>query len=99
MATRWDKARGLGIEISGSRTDYRTTCPACSPHRNKRKDPCLHVTVEADAVRYFCHHCNDFKGMLTDDDVRSDYAAPGGSRPGRGAGRPAGHRQRPARWY
>lgn len=70
MPSRWEKARDLGIELNGSRTDFRVPCPACSPHRKKRKDPCLHVTVEADQIRYFCHHCSEFKGVLSDDDER-----------------------------
>lgn len=78
MATKEEKAREAGIDLAGGRTDYRSPCPKCSPDRRKKKDPCLHVTVEAREIKAFCHHCS--WGMIFDDDefrldgVRRDKA-------------------------
>ena len=38
--------------------NHRTTCPACSTARKKKKDPCLSVSVKRDgSIVFFCHHC------------------------------------------
>jgi hypothetical protein len=70
MATKEQKARDAGINIDTHRSDFRTTCPACSPNRRKKRDPCLHVTIESDAIVYHCHHCQEFKGAFHDDHER-----------------------------
>lgn len=93
MATKEQKAREAGIDVRTNQSDYRTTCPVCSPTRRKRKDPCLHVTIKSDAVLASCFHC-DFKGAwFNDDERRRD--APAGRRPG-GQKPP---QQRPPRWW
>ena len=44
----------LGLKRSG-----KYSCPDCQHERTKNKrDTPLSVTVEADGVLYFCHHCN-----------------------------------------
>lgn len=39
---------------------HKVTCPQCSHQRKHSKDPCLSVTVDADAESavWMCHHCN-----------------------------------------
>lgn len=47
----WDK-----IEVRGSRTGTKkTTCPACSHTRKKKKDPCLYVNFDSGIAK--CYHC------------------------------------------
>lgn len=85
MTSATEKARDLGIPIRNS-TDYRCPCPACSPNRKKKKDPCLHVTIRSGEVRYCCHHCHQFEGILTDDESNAGWKTykRQGAKPGRG---------------
>jgi twinkle protein len=65
-----EKLKDAGIHLRsyapGSR---RTTCPQCSPHRKKKTDPCMSVTIEAerDAAVWHCWHCG-WKGGTSDAD-------------------------------
>ena len=51
MATFQD----LGIVISSSGIEVRTTCPQCSQNRKKKTDKCLAVNTVEEC--FFCHHC------------------------------------------
>ena len=61
-----EKAQEEGIFLNSySEGDYRTRCPNCSPHRRKKHDPCLSVTVKHDSIVWMCHHC-DWSGGVRD---------------------------------
>jgi len=46
----------FGIEVPfGETGEVRTTCPSCSPERNKSNEKCLAVNIAKGA--WFCHHC------------------------------------------
>lgn len=47
-----------GIRCSSAVGDHHTTCPQCSARRKKKHQRCLSVTVKADGVVWFCHHCH-----------------------------------------
>ena len=54
-----EKAQEQGIFLNNyNEGDYRTRCPDCSPHRKKKNDPCLSVTVSYDSILWMCHHCD-----------------------------------------
>lgn len=72
MATGLDKAREAGLTLRSN--DYRQPCPQCSPHRRKKKDPCLHVTVDGARVQACCFHC-DWGMIFEDDDSRAPVIA------------------------
>jgi len=44
--------------ISTITRDTRLVCPNCSGNRKKKSERSLSVTVKADALTYYCHHCN-----------------------------------------
>lgn len=69
-----DKAREAGVPIIPGRNDYRCPCPKCSPNRRKKKDPCLHVEIGATDVRWYCHHCHEFFGFVSDDGLANRQA-------------------------
>ena len=57
--TMIEKAQEQGIHLNGYyEGDHRTRCPNCSPHRKKKNDPCLSVTVANDSILWMCHHCD-----------------------------------------
>ena len=57
--TMIEKAQEQGIHLNGYyEGDHRTRCPNCSPHRKKKNDPCLSVTVSNDSILWMCHHCD-----------------------------------------
>lgn len=91
-----DKAREKGVPIIWGKTDYRVPCPECSPKRIKKNDPCLHVTIGAGRVDWYCHHCEKFKGTTEDGDDRTEYRGKGRC----GSGTPKREqRSRGPRWY
>lgn len=86
-----EKAKAAGFTLKA--TDYRQPCPACSPTRRKKTDPCCHVTVTPGEIRACCFHCHE-GWIFTDDDERQSRHTRS-PRPGRTP--PA--RQRPPRFY
>ena len=56
-----------GITLRRHSGTERTTCPECSPHRKNKSDRCLSVTVKADGVQWFCHHCSWSGGAFFDE--------------------------------
>lgn len=51
---------GIDAPEAGSGT-YATTCPICSPHRNKKNDRCLTVYYDqGNEGQFKCHHCESF---------------------------------------
>lgn len=53
--------RDIGIYVSGSAGEQRTTCPACSESRRNKKEKCLSVNLETQ--RWHCFHCG-FSGDM-----------------------------------
>src|SRR5581483_6914214 len=99
MTTAIDKAIADGIRLAswalGSR---KVRCPECSEKRKNKREPCLSVTVKAEAILACCHNCGFKKGYF-DDDERRDFAGSGGARHRHRVGRPPGVRQHQPRWY
>ena len=51
-----------GIQIpAGATGEIRTTCPECSPKRQKSTEKCLAVNI--DKGTWFCHHCGHSGGL------------------------------------
>lgn len=52
-----------GINPSKMGRQY-TRCPNCSDYRTgfNKKAPCLAVNIDDRGVRWFCNHCEQFKG-------------------------------------
>ena len=66
-----EKAQEQGIFLNSySQGDYRTRCPDCSPHRKKKNDPCLSVTVSYDSILWMCHHCDWSGGVKEGADYK-----------------------------
>lgn len=42
---------------------FRTTCPWCSPNRQKSNDRVLSISIEDGHALYYCHHCSE-KGKI-----------------------------------
>ena len=66
-----EKAQEQGIFLNNyNEGDYRTRCPDCSPHRKKKNDPCLSVTVSYDSILWMCHHCDWSGGVKEGADYK-----------------------------
>ena len=52
----------------------RLSCPACSPHRRKKGERTLSVTVDGQYALYFCHHCEE-KGSISISDTPKEPEA------------------------
>jgi len=66
-----EKAQEQGIFLNNyNEGDYRTRCPDCSPHRKKKSDPCLSVTVSYDSILWMCHHCDWSGGVKEGADYK-----------------------------
>ena len=62
----------VGIPFSyGATGEVRTTCPQCSPTRQKSRVACLAVNV--DKGTWLCHHCG-WKGGLQGPHVTQEWA-------------------------
>lgn len=57
------KSKLQELGITALRTG-RQTCPECSADRKNKKDKCLSVTYDYDAIKYHCHHC-EFEGAVS----------------------------------
>lgn len=53
---------------------YKTTCPACSESRKKKKDPCLSVNIDKGVAR--CWNCDDISIRDWKEKVEPEYKAP-----------------------
>ncbi|WP_315792312.1 hypothetical protein [Bradyrhizobium sp. SZCCHNRI1002] len=77
MKTARDILNEMKIDERPARNGvFMTTCPDCSHKRKKKRDRCLAVKIDSLGVRWFCHHCNDFKGGQYFDgakDTRTDW--------------------------
>lgn len=60
--------------------DHHTTCPQCSHRRRKKSQPCLSVTITAEAVLANCWHCG-WKGGWSFDGKTTPQRAAGPARP------------------
>lgn len=72
-----NEARAAGIELRSWREgNHKALCPKCSAGRRNKADQCLSVTIEADRVRWKCHHCPWTGGAGGDMPApRTDFAA------------------------
>lgn len=54
-----DKLKDHNISLPNyTEGTHKTKCPKCQPPHNSKDRP-LSVTVEADSIVWFCHHCED----------------------------------------
>ena len=68
-----EKAQEQGIHLNGYyEGDHRTRCPNCSPHRKKKNDPCLSVTVTNESILWMCHHC-DWTGGVKEGSYNNKF--------------------------
>ena len=73
-----------GISVRRQSGTVRTTCPECSPHRRKSKEPVLSVTFDGKGVLWCCHHCSWSGAELCEPDA-APKARQRGERPDRSA--------------
>ena len=61
-------------QIEQVTTTGRIVCPACGPHRKKKHERTLSVSIEADSTMYQCWHCS-ISGKIPRNHFSTNYTA------------------------